>query len=70
MCLEIIYLIYMYKKDLSLNNQQWLIYHKTKPNQSGLLWPGIVEPVRVQSMDQIEIFNHFLYLKPFNCEQT
>ena len=23
----------MYKKDLALNNQQWLICHKTKPNQ-------------------------------------
>ena len=23
MCLEIIYLIYMYKKDLALNNLQW-----------------------------------------------
>ena len=35
----------MYKKDLALNNQQWLIYHKTKPNQTkpsdGLvLYPG------------------------------
>ena len=29
MCLEIIYLIYMYKTDLALNNQQWLICHKT-----------------------------------------
>ena len=28
MRLEIIYLIYMYKKDLALNNQQWLICHK------------------------------------------
>ena len=32
MCLKIIYLIYMYKKDLVLNNLQWLICHKTKPN--------------------------------------
>ena len=24
----------MYKKDLTLNNQQWLICHKTKPNQT------------------------------------
>ena len=32
-CLEIIYLIYMYKKDLALNNLQWLIYHKTQANQ-------------------------------------
>ena len=25
------YLMYMYKPDLALNNQQWLICHKTKP---------------------------------------
>ncbi len=31
MCLEMIYLIYMHKKDLALNNQQWLICHKTQP---------------------------------------
>ena len=28
-----IYSIYMYKEDLVLNNLQWLIYHKTQPNQ-------------------------------------
>ena len=28
-----IYLIYMYKEDLALNNFQWFICHKTKPNQ-------------------------------------
>ena len=28
-----IYLIYLYKKDLTLNNLQWLICHKTKPNE-------------------------------------
>ena len=33
MCLEIIY-IYIYMKDLALDNQQWLICHKTKPNQA------------------------------------
>ena len=27
-----IYLIYMYKEDLALNNLQWLICHKTKQN--------------------------------------
>ena len=27
-----IYLIYMYKEDLALNNPQWLICHKIKPN--------------------------------------
>ena len=26
-------LIYMYKKDLALNNLQWLICHKTQPIQ-------------------------------------
>ena len=30
MYLQIIYLIYMYKEDLALNNLQWLICHKTK----------------------------------------
>ena len=34
MCLEIIYLIYKYKKDLALNNLHWLICQKTKPNQT------------------------------------
>ena len=28
MRLEIIYLTYMYKEDLGLNNLQWMIYHK------------------------------------------
>ena len=28
-----IYLIYMYKEDLALNNLQWLICHETQPNQ-------------------------------------
>ena len=36
-CLEIIYLIDMYKKNLALNNLQWLICHKTKPNQPNFL---------------------------------
>ena len=37
MCLQIIFNIYMYKKDLALNNQQVLMYHKaqtTKPRGS------------------------------------
>ena len=36
MFLEIIYLMYMYKKDLALNNLQRLIHHKTKLNQTKL----------------------------------
>ena len=34
MCLEIIYLMYMYKKDLALDNPQWLVCHKIKPNET------------------------------------
>ena len=34
MCLEIIFLKYMNKNCLALNNRQWLIRHKTKPNQN------------------------------------
>ena len=34
MCLQIIYLIYMYEEDMALNNLQWFICHKTKPNQT------------------------------------
>ena len=33
MCLEILYLIYMYKKNLALNDLQWSICHQTKLNQ-------------------------------------
>ena len=41
MCLQIIYLIYMYKEDLALNNLQWFLYHKTQSNQTFLkAWPG------------------------------
>ena len=37
MCLEIIYLMYMYEKNFALNNLQGLICHKTKPNQKSSL---------------------------------
>ena len=33
MCVEIIFHIYV-KKYLALNNLQWLLFHKTKPNQT------------------------------------
>ena len=33
-----IYLIYMYKEDLALNNLQWLICHKTQTNQIMYIW--------------------------------
>ena len=43
MSLQIIYLIYMFKDDLALNNQQWLIYHETKPHQTTvIIWFQII----------------------------
>ena len=30
-CLQIMYLIYMHKDDLLLNNLQWMIFHKNQP---------------------------------------
>ena len=42
---------------------------------TGSLWPGLVAPVRVLSMVQIELFNHLpmiiiiSYLKAYNCVQ-
>ena len=36
----------------------------------GPLWLRVVVLGRVPSMGQIELFNHFLYLKPFNYVQT
>ena len=55
----------MHKQNLTLNNLQGLIKHK-QPSLlllPGPLWPGVVVPVRVASMGQIELFNHLLYLK-------
>ena len=57
MCLQIINLIYMYRQYSALNNLQWLICHKTKPNRnpkahskikpnlniSGISWPSEVD---------------------------
>ena len=31
--------------------------------------PGVLVTVTVQFMGPIELFNHFLLLKPFNCVQ-
>ena len=40
------------------------------PLLPGPLSPWVVVFVKVPSMGQIELFNHLLYLKPFNCVQT
>ena len=37
---------------------------------SQIHWPRVVISDRISSISQIEIFNHFLYLKRFNCVQT
>ena len=34
---------------------------------SGPHWSTVIVPIRVLSMGQIELFNHLLFLKPFNC---
>ena len=39
-----IFLIYTYIKDLALNNLQWLIYHKTKPDICRWVNQGICLP--------------------------
>ena len=36
----------------------------------GPLWPIVLIPIKVPSMDQTELFNHLLNLKPFNWVQT
>ena len=45
MYLETIHLIYMYKKDMALNNLEWLICHKTKPNSLNVL--TVIESVNL-----------------------
>ena len=43
MCIyQIIYLIYMYKRDLALYNQQWLVFHKTKPSNQLRWWTIVI----------------------------
>ena len=50
--------MYMYKKDLALNNLQWLICHKTQPNQIR----GCPRGVMVKAMD-CEIVVHEIVLQ-------
>ena len=56
-----IYLIYMYKEDLTLNNLQRLICHKTKPNKNlnlTLLFVIRFEKIR----KQYYIFIHYMII--------
>ena len=45
MCLQIIYIyiyIYIYKENLLLNDQQWLMCHKTQPDQNIIPFPRVL----------------------------
>ena len=44
----------MYKSDLALNNQQWLICHKTKPNQTYNLWLLYHKPFNKGKQDMFD----------------
>ena len=57
----------MYKQDSALESCPLGMWTTTSlPLLPGPLYLGVVVPVRVPPMDQIEICNHFLNLKPFN----
>ena len=46
----------MYKEDLALNNLQWLICHKTQPNQTKKI------AISTQSDKPLRFVDHFTYL--------
>ena len=43
----------MYKEDLVLNNLQWLIFHKTKANQSNLRGRNLIEGINTSIVDLV-----------------
>ena len=47
--------MYMYKKDLTSNYLQWLISHKTKPNQTNTFPKGISSKVNVTEGLEFEL---------------
>ena len=53
--LEIIYMIYMYKKDFALNNQQWLIWHKTKPILGSIKWKRVSTNSQYFSKSRLDV---------------
>ena len=61
MYLEIIYLIYMHKKDLALDNLQRLICHKSKPNQTHGVVANVLDCDITVSEFEIEscYYDHF-----------
>ena len=60
-----IYIIYMYKEDLALNNLQWLICHKTQPNQISKLVSINTNNLQVNGTEysyQIQMIFKLMYL--------
>ena len=45
----------MYKEDLALNNQQWLICHKTKPSQNSGL--SLYSPKKRETTAYVATYN-------------
>ena len=60
MCLQIICLVYMYKKDLALNSPRRLIWHKPQPKQTKSF---NCVPIKTKVAK-------YQYLKLFECVQT
>ena len=67
---NLIYLIYMYKGDLALNNLKWLICHKTQLNQTKCLQIiHIREEYLINSIVSIRITrNHFTVCKQMSFD--
>ena len=49
----------MYKKDLALNNLQWLMCHKTKPNQAK---PNASQMMSIFLLHPVYIKRHQIFL--------
>ena len=59
MSLQIIYLKYMYKEDLALNNLQWLICHESQLNQSPLVRiPIVIMKILINVKSKIKVLEN------------
>ena len=60
--------MYMCKKDLALNNLQWLICHKTKPNKTKLIFLKIIS-IRWENLMPYnsKLFVLRIFFLNFNC---
>ena len=62
------YLMYMHKEDLALNNLQWLICHKSQPNQTifykkvSLFFTGYTE-LFLREEKKEKVLKSFIYLR-------